>query len=82
MHKSRLAGFIIDCNTADLDAAAAFWSGALGLDAVRLSDPALSQSVTQRRDDRLLADDAGEVLGAPLAGQGLVGHESQAYPTA
>jgi predicted enzyme related to lactoylglutathione lyase len=30
-HKSKLAGFIIDCNTADLDRAAAFWSGALGL---------------------------------------------------
>ena len=31
MHKSRLAGFIIDCRTDDLDAAAAFWSAALGL---------------------------------------------------
>ena len=30
MHKSRLAGFIIDCNTPDLEAAAAFWSEALG----------------------------------------------------
>jgi len=30
MHKSRIAGFIIDCNTPDLDAAAAFWSQALG----------------------------------------------------
>jgi len=30
-HRSRLAGFIIDCNVDDLDAAAAFWSGALGL---------------------------------------------------
>ena len=29
-HKSRLAGFIIDCNVDDLDAAAAFWSQALG----------------------------------------------------
>jgi predicted enzyme related to lactoylglutathione lyase len=29
-HRSRLAGFIIDCNTPDLDAAARFWSGALG----------------------------------------------------
>jgi predicted enzyme related to lactoylglutathione lyase len=32
MHKSRLAGFIIDCRTDDLDAAAAFWSRALGLE--------------------------------------------------
>ena len=31
MHKSRLAGFIIDCKTDDLDAAARFWSEALGL---------------------------------------------------
>lgn len=30
MHRSRLAGFIIDCNTDDLEAAAAFWSAALG----------------------------------------------------
>ncbi|HUP22538.1 MAG TPA: VOC family protein [Thermoanaerobaculia bacterium] len=31
MHKSRLAGFIIDCHTDDLDGAAEFWSRALGL---------------------------------------------------
>jgi predicted enzyme related to lactoylglutathione lyase len=31
MHRSRLAGFIIDCKTADLDAAAGFWGAALGL---------------------------------------------------
>jgi predicted enzyme related to lactoylglutathione lyase len=31
MHKSRLAGFIIDCRTEDLDGAADFWSRALGL---------------------------------------------------
>lgn len=30
-HRSRLAGFIIDCRTDDLDAAARFWSDALGL---------------------------------------------------
>jgi hypothetical protein len=33
MHKSRLAGFIIDCRTADLKSAAEFWSGALGMEA-------------------------------------------------
>jgi predicted enzyme related to lactoylglutathione lyase len=32
MHKSRLAGFIIDCRTDDLDAAARFWSAALGIE--------------------------------------------------
>jgi predicted enzyme related to lactoylglutathione lyase len=30
MHRSRLAGFIIDCNTGDLDRAAEFWGAALG----------------------------------------------------
>ncbi len=32
MHKSKLAGFIIDCRTADLASAAAFWSAALGME--------------------------------------------------
>lgn len=31
MHKSKLAGFIIDCRTDDLGAAADFWGGALGM---------------------------------------------------
>lgn len=31
MHKSRLAGLIIDCQTDDLEAAAHFWGAALGL---------------------------------------------------
>ena len=30
MHKSKLAGFIIDCRTTDLADAAAFWAAALG----------------------------------------------------
>jgi predicted enzyme related to lactoylglutathione lyase len=30
MHKSRLAGFIIDCQGGDLDDAATFWTKALG----------------------------------------------------
>jgi predicted enzyme related to lactoylglutathione lyase len=30
MHRSRLAGFIMDCRTDDLEAAARFWSAALG----------------------------------------------------
>ena len=29
-HRSRLAGLIVDCESGDLDAAAAFWSAALG----------------------------------------------------
>jgi predicted enzyme related to lactoylglutathione lyase len=31
MHRSRLGGFIIDCKTENLDAAARFWGEALGL---------------------------------------------------
>ena len=36
MHRSRLAGFIIDCQTDDLPAAASFWGGALGMPPRRL----------------------------------------------
>jgi hypothetical protein len=31
MHHSRLAGFIVDCRTNDLEGAASFWSAALGM---------------------------------------------------
>lgn len=39
MHKSRLAGFIVDCETSDLEGAARFWSGALGLDVLGADGP-------------------------------------------
>lgn len=45
MHRSQLAGFIIDCQTTDLDSAAAFWSAALGLKERRHPDPAESAYV-------------------------------------
>lgn len=32
MHKSRLAGFIIDCQTQELQSAAQFWGSALGME--------------------------------------------------
>ena len=38
MHKSRLAGFIIDCEVDDLDAAADFWAKALGAPAAGKAD--------------------------------------------
>ncbi len=38
MHRSRLAGLIIDCNTDDLDAAADFWGKALGAPAASVAD--------------------------------------------
>jgi hypothetical protein len=31
MHKSKLGGFIIDCQTTDLEGAARFWGAALGM---------------------------------------------------
>ena len=40
MHKSRLGCLIIDCQTEDLEAAAGFWSEALGCPVRRSSDPA------------------------------------------
>ena len=43
MHKSQLAGFIIDCQTDDIDQAAAFWSAALGLKAA--VDPRADDSI-------------------------------------
>ena len=42
MHKSQIAGFIIDCQTDDLGQAAAFWSAALGLPAV--PDPRIDET--------------------------------------
>lgn len=43
MHKSQLAGFIIDCQTDDIDQAATFWSVALGLKAE--ADPKVDESI-------------------------------------
>jgi predicted enzyme related to lactoylglutathione lyase len=45
MHKSRLAGFIIDCQTQDLDASARFWGAALGMP----SEPAAQAGEAQYR---------------------------------
>jgi predicted enzyme related to lactoylglutathione lyase len=47
MHKSRLAGFIIDCQTDDLEAAARFWGAALGLKVE--SPPAKAEDALYRR---------------------------------
>lgn len=38
MHKSRLAGFIIDCEVDDLDGAAEFWASAFGAPAPKKAD--------------------------------------------
>jgi predicted enzyme related to lactoylglutathione lyase len=39
MHKSRLATFVIDCQSDDLDREATFWAQALGTSAERQDDP-------------------------------------------
>ena len=49
MHKSKLGGFIIDCQTSDLAAAAAFWSGALGMPVREL--PGSEGEIYRRLDD-------------------------------
>ena len=46
MHKSRLAGLIIDCRTDDLDTAARFWGEALGAPPDFGTHPAESPYVT------------------------------------
>ena len=38
MQKSKRAGFIIDCQTADLESATTFWCGALGLQVHKLPE--------------------------------------------
>lgn len=50
MHKSQLGGFIIDCNTDDLDQAASFWSAALGL--VAIADPRSDEALYRRLETR------------------------------
>ena len=49
MHKSKLAGFIIDCQTEELQAAAAFWGAALGMPTRALS-PAEAQKYVELVD--------------------------------
>lgn len=48
MHRSRLAGLIIDCETNDLDGAAEFWSKALGAPPAHAANPAESPYVELR----------------------------------
>lgn len=51
MHKSQLAGFIIDCKTEDLDAAADFWSAALGMPRTAADTPAKTSYVHLQKKD-------------------------------
>jgi predicted enzyme related to lactoylglutathione lyase len=51
MHKSQLAGFIIDCKTDDLDAAADFWAAALGMKRTPADTPATGGYVHMEKSD-------------------------------
>ena len=48
MHRSRLAGYIIDCQTDDIEGAAEFWSAALGY---KREGPPLDNYVTLETPD-------------------------------
>jgi hypothetical protein len=50
MHKSRLAGFIIDCRDTPPDEGAAFWSTALGLDVLAGDEPSYVRLDGRERD--------------------------------
>src|SRR4051812_43636946 len=53
MHKSRLSGMIIDCQTQDLRAAADFWSQALGMEQIEkpTDEPAPSKYIHLKNKD-------------------------------
>jgi len=50
MHRSRLAGFIIDCRDADPAEAATFWAGALGMRSLGEDGPAYVRLDASARD--------------------------------
>ncbi len=53
MHRSRLAGFIIDCKGDRTDAAARFWSDALGMKMVPAQDDKYVELDAKARDLRI-----------------------------
>jgi hypothetical protein len=59
VHRSRVAGFIIDCRTDDLDAAARFWSGALGMARVGAEDEVYQTLDASERDLVVLVQRVG-----------------------
>ena len=68
MHKSRLSGFIIDCDTDDLEAAASFWAAALGTPAERLPEDHDGKYISLRVPE-----------GEPYVEVQKVGHESRVH---
>lgn len=68
MHHSRLCALLIDCNAPDIDAAARFWSGALGR-AIDFDHPGT------RGNYRMLETPTDE----PIVQLQRVGHESRVH---
>ena len=54
MHRSRLSTFVIDCRTGDVDAAARFWSAALGRAARAIPDDPLYRELESEKEEPLL----------------------------
>lgn len=56
MHRSRLSTFVIDCKSSDVDAAAEFWSKALGRPVVKTDslDPDYRELASQESEPLLL----------------------------
>lgn len=54
MHKSRFCAFVIDCKTDDLDAAARFWSAALGREVLTPEPDSPTYRALKVRDDEPL----------------------------
>jgi Glyoxalase-like domain len=54
MHKSRFCAFVIDCKTDDLDAAARFWSAALGREVLPTAPDSPTYRTLKVRDDEPL----------------------------
>jgi hypothetical protein len=50
VHRSRLSGFIIDCRSADVEGAARFWSGALGMPSLGADGERYVRLDASRRD--------------------------------
>lgn len=68
MHQSRLCAILIDCNTADVDAAARFWAQALGR-------PVDSEHAGSRGNYRMLETPPDE----PIVQIQRVAHESRVH---
>jgi catechol 2,3-dioxygenase-like lactoylglutathione lyase family enzyme len=54
MHRSRLSSFVLDCKTADIDAATEFWSRALGRPARRDDDDANYRALLSGDEEPIL----------------------------